>query len=165
MPLLERVKFLAISAANLDEFLTVRVGGLEIVRRSGNPITDICGMSASEQLDQIRARVDKMNQDQASCLAEELEPQLAKKSIIRMHEKDLSEGQIEYLRNLFQEELLSAIVPVAVTGQEASFATSRARLTFCFGATGPFAAETVDHSSRSRVSLHLARGCGATVSC
>ena len=44
VPLLERVKFLAISAANLDEFLTVRVGGLEIVRRSGSAISDICGM-------------------------------------------------------------------------------------------------------------------------
>ena len=109
VPLLERVKFLAISAANLDEFLTVRVGGLEIVRRSGSAITDICGMSAAEQLDKIRDRIVKMNQDQATCLAEQLEPQLAKKSIVRMREKDLSDSQIEYLRNLFQEELLSTI--------------------------------------------------------
>ena len=131
VPLLERVKFLAISAANLDEFLTVRVGGLEIVRRSGSAISDICGMSADEQLNRIRDRVKKMNRDQAACLAEQLEPQLAKKSIVRMREKDLSDSQIEYLRNLFQEELLSTIAPVAVSGADAFPLLTGARLCLC----------------------------------
>ena len=131
VPLLERVKFLAINAANLDEFLTVRVGGLEIVRRSGSAITDICGMSAAEQLDKIRKRVRKMNQDQAACLAEQLEPQLAKKSIVRMREKDLTDSQIEYLRNLFQEELLSTIAPVAVSGGGEFPLLTGARLCLC----------------------------------
>ena len=131
VPLLERVKFLAISAANLDEFLTVRVGGLEIVRRSGSAISDICGMSADEQLNRIRDRVKKMNRDQAACLAEQLEPQLAKKSIVRMREKDLSDSQIEYLRNFFQEELLSTIAPVAVSGADAFPLLTGARLCLC----------------------------------
>jgi len=131
VPLLERIKFLAISAGNLDEFLTVRVGGLEIVRRAGTEITDICGMSAIEQLDKIRARVDKMNRDQVSCLVDQLEPQLAKNSIVRMREKDLSDSQIEYLRNLFREELLSTIAPIAVAGGDEFPLLTGARLCLC----------------------------------
>ena len=131
VPLLERVKFLAISASNLDEFLSVRVGGLEIVRRSDTAITDICGMSASEQLDKIRDRVNQMNQDQAKCLAEKLEPQLSEKSIVRMREKDLSDTQIDYLRNLFQEELLSTIAPVAVSGGDEFPLLTGSRLCLC----------------------------------
>jgi polyphosphate kinase len=131
MPLLERVKFLAISAANLDEFMTVRMGGLEIVRQSGAEMTDICGMSATEQLNEIRARVDEMNKAQAKCLADELEPQLAQSSITRMQEKDLSENQIEYLRNLFQEELVSTIAPVAVAAGDEFPLLTGARLCLC----------------------------------
>ncbi len=131
VPLLERVKFLAISASNLDEFLTVRVGGLEIVRQSGTAITDICGMSASEQLSKIRERVNQMNRAQAECLADQLEPQLAKNSIVRMREQDLTENQIEYLRNLFQEELLSTIAPVAVAAGEEFPLLTGARLCLC----------------------------------
>ena len=131
VPLLERVKFLAISASNLDEFLTVRVGGLEIVRQSDSTITDICGMSAVEQLTEIRARVKEMNRAQADCLANLLEPELAKNSIVRLQEKDLSDSQVEYLRNVFQEELLSTIAPVAVAAGEEFPLLTGARLCLC----------------------------------
>ena len=131
VPLLERVKFLAISASNLDEFLAVRVGGLEIVRQSDSTITDICGMSAVEQLTEIRARVKEMNRAQADCLASQLEPKLAENSIVRMQEKDLSDNQMEYLRNVFQEELLSTIAPVAVSAGEEFPLLTGARLCLC----------------------------------
>ena len=155
VPLLERVKFLAISASNLDEFLSVRVGGLEIVRRSGTAITDICGMSASEQLDKIRDRVNLMNQAQAACLAEQLEPQLAKKSIVRMREKDLSDTQIEYLRNLFQEELLSTIAPVAVSGGEEFPLLTGSRLCLCVRIKNGSQLKPVDNQSESNLTPKL----------
>ena len=53
IPLLERLKFLAITASNLDEFFMVRVGGLQMVSAQGSTKTDPSGMTADEQLDAI----------------------------------------------------------------------------------------------------------------
>ncbi|MFI3244637.1 MAG: polyphosphate kinase 1, partial [Akkermansia sp.] len=50
LPLLERLKFLAITASNMDEFFQVRVGGLMLLRQSGKNIKDIAGLSVIEQL-------------------------------------------------------------------------------------------------------------------
>ena len=46
LPLLERLKFLAITASNLDEFFMVRVGGLQMLRHSGSRVKDISGLRA-----------------------------------------------------------------------------------------------------------------------
>ena len=54
LPLLERVKFLAITASNLDEFFQVRVGGLMLLRRSGRKNPDPSGMTPVQQLAAIR---------------------------------------------------------------------------------------------------------------
>ncbi|MEQ9067024.1 MAG: RNA degradosome polyphosphate kinase, partial [Gimesia chilikensis] len=48
IPLLERLKFLAITSSNLDEFFMVRVGGLHLLQASGNTSTDTSGMTARE---------------------------------------------------------------------------------------------------------------------
>ena len=54
LPLLERVKFLSISASNLDEFFQVRVGGLMLLRQSGKYAADRTGLAPTEQLELIR---------------------------------------------------------------------------------------------------------------
>ena len=54
LPLLERLKFLAISASNLDEFYQVRVGGLQLMQRSGKILQDAAGQTPEEQLKNIR---------------------------------------------------------------------------------------------------------------
>ena len=64
IPLLERLKFLAISGSNLDEFFMVRVGGLLIQAERTPDNTDLCGWSPVEQLDAIRKRVQAMVGDQ-----------------------------------------------------------------------------------------------------
>ena len=65
LPLLERLKFLAITASNLDEFFMVRVGGLQMLRHSGSRVKDISGLTPTRQLKAIRSRVGRMIEDQS----------------------------------------------------------------------------------------------------
>ena len=74
LPLLERLKFLAITASNLDEFFQVRVGGLALMRRSGRKSPDPSGLSPTQQLAAIRRRVAQMATDQYALLNKELLP-------------------------------------------------------------------------------------------
>ncbi|MFM7070425.1 MAG: RNA degradosome polyphosphate kinase, partial [Planctomycetota bacterium] len=59
LPLLERLKFLAITASNLDEFFMVRVGGLQLLDESGERGTDATGMTAAQQLQAISQRAHR----------------------------------------------------------------------------------------------------------
>src|SRR6516225_3850683 len=69
-PLLERVRFLAIAANNLDEFFMIRVSGLRQLLRTGSPNRSPDGMSAREQLDAIEARTRQMLDELARCARE-----------------------------------------------------------------------------------------------
>ena len=64
VPLLERLRFLGITASNLDEFFMVRVGSLLSSIRTGDSVTDPSGMSALEQLLAISMRARKMAAEQ-----------------------------------------------------------------------------------------------------
>lgn len=130
-PLLERVKFVAISAANLHEFFMVRVGGLDIVANSSDDIVDIAGWSANQQLEQIRARVREMNKAQSNCLLRELEPEMEKHGIHRLRVGDVSEAQREVLLKRFKDETMSMIAPIAVEDAESFPMLSGARLCMC----------------------------------
>ena len=130
-PLLERVKFVAISAANLHEFFMVRVGGLDIVASASNDIVDIAGWTANQQLEQIRARVREMNKAQSNCLLRELEPEMEKHGIHRLRGGDVSEAQREILLKRFKDETMSMIAPIAVDDAESFPMLAGARLCMC----------------------------------
>ncbi len=117
-PLLERVKFLAITGSNLDEFFMVRVGGLMIQARQQPNTVDIAGMSAAEQLQAIRDRVNQMVDEQYRCLNEQLLPQLANHGIRRLTRDEISVSQQEHLQRVFDEEIVSVVSPIAVSGAE-----------------------------------------------
>ena len=64
LPLLERMRFVAISASNLDEFFMVRVASLKDMVHAGYRKRDIAGMTASEQLDRINTATRKLVESQ-----------------------------------------------------------------------------------------------------
>ena len=113
-PLLERLKFLAISASNLDEFFMVRVGGLKLVEHQENMPADPAGMTVREQLDAIAARVHGMTGDQYRCFLEELEPQLAQAGVRRLSASDLNDRQKQVVDQFFNDEVASVLTPMAV---------------------------------------------------
>jgi len=131
VPLLERVKFLAISASNLDEFFMVRVGGLKLVQQSQQNLTDPSGRSVSQQLREIRQRVLEMNRQQSDCLLNHLEPELASQGIIRLTAEQLTEPERERLLKRFRDETQSVISPVAIETEEDFPVLSGARLCLC----------------------------------
>ena len=130
VPLLERLKFLAISAANLDEFVMVRVGGLKLVEANGDTKTDIAGLTATEQLAKIRSRIRKMYDFQSEQL-KQLQPMLAENGIKRLGKDDLSETQLDFLRRQFTNEISAALAPLAVENSYGFPLLSGARLCLC----------------------------------
>src|SRR5688500_17271456 len=83
VPLLERLKFLAITGSNLDEFFMVRVGGLQLVKIRGASKPDPSGMTPSEQLAAISQFAHRMMQAQYSCFMDDIEPRLVESAIKR----------------------------------------------------------------------------------
>ncbi|MGI9517447.1 MAG: polyphosphate kinase 1, partial [Pirellulaceae bacterium] len=136
-PLLERVKFLAITGSNLDEFFMVRVGGLIIQNREQPNKVDISGRSAAEQLEAIRQRVGEMVDDQYACLNNQLLPQLADQGIRRLTREEITAEQEVHLRRVFDEEIASVISPIAVRNAEDFPSLIGASLAVCVRLRGP----------------------------
>ena len=131
VPILERTKFLAITASNLDEFFMVRVGSLQNSVKAGGTKPGIAGLSPLEQMEMIRSRVQKMNADQSDCLLQQLEPEQEKNGIIRRQVEELSAPQRKHLDKLFENEVKAAIAPIAVTGANDFPFLRGARLCVC----------------------------------
>ena len=113
-PLLERVKFFAISGSNLDEFVKVRVGGLKIANSQMSEMRDNTGMTTQQQLDAVCGRIRQMNERQSMCLLEKLEPALAEKGIVRCSLDQLTAKQKEHLAQYFDSEIVSTVSPIAI---------------------------------------------------
>jgi polyphosphate kinase len=114
IPLLERLKFLAITSSNLDEFFMVRVGGLQMVARSGRRKRDPAGLTPAHQLKSISQRVHQFVAAQYACLLEELEPGLAAADLRRLMPEQLDEQQRAVLKNVFDSEVFPVYTPMAV---------------------------------------------------
>ncbi len=113
LPLLERLKFLAITASNLDEFFMVRVGGLQSLRDKDDA-RDLAGLTPAEQLKDIHRTVHQMVSDQYACFQDDLEVKLAAAGIRRLGIKELAPHQNNYVEMLFEHEIYPVITPMAV---------------------------------------------------
>lgn len=113
-PLFERLNFLAITCSNLDEFFMVRAGSLHELSRVSPQSTDITGMTAREQLEEIVNYVKYFNKKQYSTYHRQLLPALAKVGIHIVRSEQLTITQREYLADYFQEEIFPVLTPIAV---------------------------------------------------
>ena len=118
LPLLERLKFLSITASNLDEFFMVRVGGLQTLYVRGSKTKDSAGMTPNQQLAAISVRAHELTRDQYQCYLEQLEPALAEASIQRLRMDDLSAQQTQFVQQVFIDEIVSLVAPLAVESPE-----------------------------------------------
>lgn len=114
VPLLDRLKFLAITCSNLDEFFMVRVGGLQLLRAQGRSPRDATGWTPSRQLTEISRLTRRMVLEQYACFMEELDPALHQARIRRMRMADLDAGQQQYLEQVFDELIYPVITPQAI---------------------------------------------------
>ena len=113
LPLLERLKFLAITASNLDEFFQVRVGGLHLMRMSGSHKRGISGLTPSQQLTAVRARAKAMIEDQYNLLNKELLPALQDEGLHLLDRSAISPSQHEALASRFQDSIFPLLTPLA----------------------------------------------------
>ncbi len=113
VPLLERVRFLSISASNLDEFYMVRVAGLREQMRAGLRGKGDLELSPAEQLIKIDRRAGKIVTRQNRCWRK-LRRELVTKKINVCSVEDLSEDQSESLRATFDANILPLLTPLAV---------------------------------------------------
>ena len=111
-PLLERVKFLAIYASNLDEFFMIRVSGLRSQLAAGVLEAPPDGMTPAEQLRAIREYV-VAEQRRVSRLWDELRPQLDQAGVAIRDYADLHESQRQSLRRHFEAEIFPVLTPLA----------------------------------------------------
>ncbi|WP_111430892.1 RNA degradosome polyphosphate kinase [Rhodobacteraceae bacterium DSL-40] len=113
VPLLERVRFLAISGANLDEFYTVRVAGLRAMVRQGvgTPSTD--GLSPSEQLERIEADARKLMARQQTAW-KHLKALMKDEGVVVLAPGDLRAADIRLLETYFFEQVFPILTPLAI---------------------------------------------------
>ncbi|HTN64454.1 MAG TPA: RNA degradosome polyphosphate kinase, partial [Devosia sp.] len=112
-PLLERLRFVSISANNLDEFYMVRVAGLKGQTRAGLSKQSADGLTPTEQLEEISTLAQHLQleqQDHWQTVREELFAQ----NVVIHEAGDLSPDQVNYLSKLFREEIFPVLTPIAV---------------------------------------------------
>lgn len=134
LPVLERLKFLAITASNLDEFFMVRVGALQWLRLQGRRVRDASGMTPTQQWDAIEARVGGLIVRQQKLLREELLPTLAQHGIRRLAASELTSAQRERLEAHFLDQIHPVLSPIALAdGEGAALPALQINLLFSVG--------------------------------
>ena len=114
LPLLERARFLAIFASNLDEFFMVRVAGLKRRIATGLAVTAASGLEPREVLDAISRRAHDLQAAHAGVYRDAVAPALSDRGIALVHWDALSEAEQERLHTFFREQVFPVLTPLAV---------------------------------------------------
>jgi polyphosphate kinase len=113
VPLLERVKFLSISASNLDEFFMVRVAGLKEQVRNNIGELSIDGLQPSAQLEKIHTKAHNIIISQQECW-KQLKDELKREKVTVESRTSLKEKDIKWLKEYFFHNIFPALSPIAV---------------------------------------------------
>lgn len=115
IPLFERIKFLSITASNLDEFFMVRVASLKDQEHAGYVKRDIAGMDAGEQLVAINEKTHQLMEEQYRTWNRSLLPALKKEGLhIIEHHEALNKEQADYVDEYFAKNVYPVLTPMAV---------------------------------------------------
>ena len=113
-PLLERVKFLAITANNLDEFVEVRVSSFLQTIEHGSKSISPDGLTAEQELEKVSAAMHVLVRDQYKCWNEELLPALAKQSIRVLTMAELDAKALKAAKTFYDRRVNPMLTPVTV---------------------------------------------------
>jgi polyphosphate kinase len=114
IPLLERLKFVAICSSNLDEFFQVRISALKDQVAAGIASTATGGLTPTQQLAAIGPNVDDFVIEQEKVLLDVLVPELAERGVRMVGWDDLGEVDQSYLADVFEQRLFPVLTPLAV---------------------------------------------------
>ncbi len=113
VPLLERLRFLSISATNLDEFYTVRVAGLRELAHAGNVTPASDGLTPAEQLVLISEDARRLLKSQQRVLVD-LKAEMEEQGISILHPDDLTEADHQHLEDVFLNKVFAVLSPLAI---------------------------------------------------
>jgi polyphosphate kinase len=114
MPLMERLKFLAIFTSNLDEFFTIRVAGLHDQVDAGLHDPGPDGRTPSQVIDELRERILELNERQTRCSQDEVRPALAEHCIRIVGMDEVGPDEREALNERFRRQIFPVLTPLAV---------------------------------------------------
>jgi polyphosphate kinase len=112
VPLIERIKFLAIFSSNLDEFYRVRVATLSRLSNLNEKAKEILGYNPKKILGQIKTTVVKQEKKFHNLYENIIVKQLAEEKIFILNDKQLNVTRGEFVKSFFREKLLSTLVPI-----------------------------------------------------
>ena len=113
-PIMERVRFLGISASNLDEFFMVRVAGVKAQIISGYQNADASGLTPTALFAQLQEKIHKFVEKQYSCCQRSVIPALKKQGIVFLTPNEMNKKQQKYISDYFDKVLFPVLTPLAV---------------------------------------------------
>ncbi len=114
-PLFERLKFLSITASNLDEFIMIRVASLKDMVHARYDKADLAGLTPTMQLERLNEVLHRFAEEQYATWNDELMPLLFEHGLIVVeHHEDLNEKDAEFLEKYFRQQIYPVLTPMAV---------------------------------------------------
>jgi polyphosphate kinase len=118
VPLLERLKFLAIYSSNLDEFFRIRVAYIRNLKKVGKKTRRALDFEPADVLKNIHRTVSKQQDEFSEIFAKQIVPELRQHGIFLLRRLDLNDDQRKFVENYFHSNLLPFVQPMLLVGQK-----------------------------------------------